>query len=85
MYDLLTDYLPADASPPPQGRLRDVDVVFLQRAPLYYTTHALKYGRVVYDANPRARVRFEERVRATVMDFHPLRRELERAVLAQFS
>lgn len=83
LYNLLSDLLPADEPPPPPGTLRDVDVVFLQRAPLYYATHALKYGVLLYDGDPRARVRFEERTREAVMDFEPLRRELERAVLAR--
>lgn len=81
LYALLADCLPHEDAPPP-GTLRDVDVVFLQRAPLYYTTHALKYGVLLYDGNPRARVQFEERAREAVMDFQPLRRELERALLA---
>lgn len=81
LYALLADRLPHEDAPPP-GTLRDVDVVFLQRAPLYYTTHALKYGALLYDGNPHARVQFEERAREAVMDFQPLRRELERALLA---
>lgn len=83
LYALLADRLPKEDAPP-QGTLRDVDVVFLQRAPLYYTTHALKYGVLLYDGNPHARMRFEERAREEVMDFQPLRRELERALLASF-
>lgn len=81
LYALLSDRLPR-GEPPPAGMLRDLDVVFLQRAPLYYTTHALRHGRLLYDGNPRARVAFEERARALVMDFAPLRRELERSLLA---
>lgn len=81
LYALLADRLPQDDAPPP-GTLRDVDVVFLQRVPLYYTTHALKYGVLLYEGNPRARVQFEERAREAVMDFQPLRHELERALLA---
>lgn len=82
LYRLLAESLPASDPPPPPGMLRDVDVVFLQRAPLYYTTHALKYGRLIFDGHPRLRVRFEENVRRDVMDFQPLRRTLEQALLA---
>lgn len=81
LYGLLCDRLPKDEVLP-TGMLRDVDVVFLQRAPLYYTTHALKYGILLYEGNPRALVQFEERAREAVMDFQPLRRELEQALLA---
>lgn len=82
LYALLADRLPKEDAPPPRGTLRDVDVVFLQRAPLYYTTHALKYGVLLYEGNPHARVRFEERAREAVMDFQPLRRDLEQALLS---
>lgn len=80
LYTLLSDRLPRE-EPPPPGILRDLDVVFLQRAPLYYTTHALRYGSLLYDGNPRARVAFEERTRALVMDFAHYRRALEEALL----
>lgn len=83
LYDILTDAVsPSDAAGPLPGRLRDVDVVFLQRAPLYYATHAVRYGRLLYDGDPRARVRFEEHARRLVMDFFPLRQRLEQALLA---
>lgn len=81
LYALLSERIPAD-EPPPPGTLRDLDIVFLQRAPLYYTTHALRRGVLLYDGNAHARVWFEESAREAVMDFAPLRRQLEQALLA---
>lgn len=82
LYALLADEVPS-VDPPPPGMLRDVDVVFLQRAPLYYATHALRHGKLIHDRDPGTRVRFEQQVCETVMDFQPLRRELERGILAR--
>jgi hypothetical protein len=61
---------------------KTIDLVFLQRAPLYYSLNAFKYGKLIYDSDPKARLRFEERVRLMYMDFEPHRKELEEATLA---
>ena len=62
--------------------LPTIDLVFLQRVPLYYTMNVLKSGILIYDGNPHARLQFEERARLMYMDFEPYRKELEYATLA---
>ncbi len=61
---------------------KTIDLVFLQRVPLYYSMNAFKYGKLIYDGDPQARLRFEERVRLMYMDFEPYRKALEEATLA---
>lgn len=61
---------------------KTIDLVFLQRAPLYYTINVLKYGILIYDGDPKARLAFEERGRLMYMDFAPYRKQLEEATLA---
>lgn len=65
-----------------QRDFQTIDLVFLQRVPLYYTMNVLKYGNLLYDGDPRVRTSFEERARLMYMDFEPYRKELEAAALA---
>lgn len=52
---------------------QDVDVVVLNTAPLLLQQQALKYGRLIYEQNPLARIRFEVRARTLHFDLRPLR------------
>lgn len=79
LYNQLYDIINAAIA---QRDFQTIDLVFLQRAPLYYTMNVLKYGVLLYDGNSKARLQFEERARLMYMDFEPYRQELEKATLA---
>jgi len=52
---------------------REVDVVILNTAPLLLQQQVLKYGRVIYERDPLARISFEVRSRKLYFDLRPLR------------
>lgn len=52
---------------------REVDVVVLNTAPLLLQQQVLKYGRVIYERDSLARIRFEVRARKLYFDLRPLR------------
>lgn len=52
---------------------RKVDVVILNTAPLLLQQQALKHGRLIYERDPLARIRFEVRTRKLYFDLRPLR------------
>lgn len=51
---------------------REVDVVILNTAPLLLQQQVLKYGRVIYERDPLARIRFEVRARKIYFDVKPM-------------
>lgn len=59
-----------------------VDIVFLERAPLELRFHIVRYGKVLFDDDPKERLRFEERTVAKYCDYFPLLREFDRTILA---
>lgn len=78
LYNQLLDIMSAAIM---QRDFQRIDLVFLQRAPLYYTINVLKYGILLYDGDYHARLNFEERARLMYLDFEPYRKELEKATL----
>ena len=52
---------------------REVDVVILNTSPLLLQQQALKHGRLIYERDPLARIRFEVRARRLYLDLRPLR------------
>lgn len=76
MYDLLSPLCPRTLE-------NDViDIVFLNDAPLELKTHVVRYGKVLFDADPKARLCFEERTLKSRADFQPILEETDRAILA---
>jgi len=51
---------------------REVDVVVLNTAPLLLQQEVLKYGRVIYERDALARIRFEVWARKTYFDVKPM-------------
>ncbi|GBE35784.1 nucleotidyltransferase domain protein [bacterium BMS3Bbin06] len=50
---------------------KEVDIVELNRQPLIFRHNVLRTGKLVYDADPPFRVRFEMRVITSFCDFEP--------------
>ena len=75
LYDLLAEISPRTLA-------NDViDIVFLEDAPLELRFHVVRYGQVLYDADPAARLEFETRTTLLYCDFRPLLDEMDQAIL----
>ena len=75
-YDLLQDLVPQKVN---------LDIVFLDRAPLQLRFHVIGHGQVLFDSDPLRRGYFEERTLSEHADFEPYRRLFEEATLARIS
>ena len=64
-------------------RLCNVDIVFLREAPLQFQFHAIRDGKVVFEANARARADWHEKIMEAYADFLPLQSIFENATLAR--
>lgn len=58
-----------------------IDIVFLRDAGLELRFHVIRYGKVLYDGNPKARLQFEEQTVLLYCDFKPLLEEQDRTIL----
>ena len=76
LYDGLYDMLS-----PKIGRLVNIDIVFLDEAPLELAHHASKYGSSLFEANPGTFARFKEAVMDQYADFAPYRRMFQEHIL----
>ncbi len=75
LYDLLSPLCPRTLQ-------NDVlDMVFLDDAGLELKTHVLRYGKVLFDADPRARLQFEEQTMLEYADYKPILDTFDRAIL----
>ena len=74
IYDLLQDAV---------GVKANLDIVFLDRAPLQLRYHVIRSGKVLFDSNPQRRGRFIERTMIEHADFEPHRKRFEEAILAR--
>lgn len=59
----------------------NLDIIFLDTAPLYYSIAARDRGKVLFEIDPQFRARFEEKITLEYADFEPLRREQEEVTL----
>lgn len=66
----------------PQDKAKDIDVIFLDTAPLYYAIAARDEGQILFEISPHFRLNFEEKITLDYADFEPFRREQERVTLA---
>jgi predicted nucleotidyltransferase len=80
VYDAVYDLVSARAN-----QLVNVDVVFLNEAPLELQAHVAKYGTPLYQQSTSALVDFRERVMTQYADFAPLRRLFQHATLARIT
>ncbi|MEW6610311.1 MAG: nucleotidyltransferase domain-containing protein [Patescibacteria group bacterium] len=60
-----------------------IDIVFLRDAPLELRYHVIRYGRVIFDNDSRARLRFEEHTTLAYCDYRPLLTMFDQMILAR--
>jgi predicted nucleotidyltransferase len=65
--------------------LRQLDIVFLQNAPITLQYNAIAYGRVVYEEDPVQRADYEEKVVNQYIDFKPLLEYFDIIALKRYS
>lgn len=58
-----------------------IDIVFLRDAPLELQCHVIRYGRLLFDRDPRARANFEADVMLRYCDYRPILDEFDRTIL----
>ena len=78
IYDTLYDMLSAKIE-----KLANIDIVFLEQAPMELQSHTANCGIVVYEAYPNVFARFKEKVITLYADFEPLRNIFHSAILAR--
>lgn len=58
-----------------------IDIVFLRDAGLELAFHVIRYGLVLFDANPKERLRFEEKTCLLYYDYRPVLQKMDAAIL----
>lgn len=76
LYDGLYDMLSAKI-----GKIVNIDIVFLDQAPMELCHHVAKYGSALYEATPGTFARFKEMVMDAYADFAPYRRMFQEQIL----
>lgn len=71
VYDVLTDIFPS----------RNLDIVFLQKAPLELRFDVIRHGRIVYESSHDASLNFEENTMMLYADFKPLLNQINEIIL----
>lgn len=65
--------------------LRQLDIVFLQNAPITLQFNAITSGKILYEEDPVKRADYEERVMNQYMDFKPLLEYFDIIALKRYS
>lgn len=65
--------------------LRDLDIVFLQKAPLPLQYNAITRGKILYEEDPIQRADYEERVISQYMDFEPMLKYFDEIASKRYS
>ncbi|TSC77536.1 MAG: DNA polymerase beta domain-containing protein [Parcubacteria group bacterium Gr01-1014_33] len=73
LFDILAPHAPRD--------VKDIDIVFLQRAPLELQCNVVRLGKVIFEKDPQRRLDFETRVVLLYADFKPLLTLFDHAIL----
>lgn len=60
---------------------KEIDIIFLEDAPLSLQFEAIKYGKVLYEKDTNSRLDYEEKTMLKYADFLPLEEEMERVIL----
>ncbi|MCL4479078.1 MAG: nucleotidyltransferase domain-containing protein [Deltaproteobacteria bacterium] len=71
VYDVLTDMFPS----------RNIDIVFLQKAPLELRFDVITHGRILYESSRDASLKFEEDTMILYADFKPLLKEINDTII----
>ncbi|HCU25710.1 MAG TPA: hypothetical protein DF383_11900 [Deltaproteobacteria bacterium] len=75
LYDILSEISPRTLA-------NDViDIVFLRDAGLELRFHVIRYGKILYDRDPGARLAFEVQTGLLYCDYRPLLDEFDRVIL----
>ena len=78
-YDALYDILSPLC---PRALKNDViDIVFLRSAPLELKMHVVRYGRLLFDADFRVRLKFEKETTLLYCDFRPILDMFDKTIL----
>ncbi|HLE18600.1 MAG TPA: nucleotidyltransferase domain-containing protein [Syntrophales bacterium] len=75
LYDLLSGLYP----------LVELDIVFLQSAPLTLQYHAIREGKVLYEENPQLTADYEAYVISMYLDFKPVLEYFDAISSARYS
>lgn len=59
-----------------------IDIVFVRDAPLELRFHIIRYGKMLFDANPRERGRFEDITTMLYCDYRPILDMFDKTILA---
>lgn len=78
IYRVLSDEFPDEPDGP------KLDISFLQKANPALELSAIRYGRVLFEADPKFRADYEEGVIQRYDDYQPLKREYEDATFKAF-
>lgn len=79
LYAILYDIFSAVS---PRTLENDVlDIVYLRSAGLELKFHVIRYGKIIYDGKPRARLKFEEQTTLLYCDYRPLLDQFDRTIL----
>ncbi|OGG10788.1 hypothetical protein A3J20_02500 [Candidatus Gottesmanbacteria bacterium RIFCSPLOWO2_02_FULL_42_29] len=71
LYDIFTDLYPG----------KQVDIVFLQKAPLELRFDVIRHGKTIYTSSIDDQLNFEEKTILSYADFKPILEKFNRAVL----
>lgn len=58
-----------------------IDIVFVRDVPLELAFHVIRHGKLLYDADSKARLRFEEQITMLYCDYRPMLDEFDRTIL----
>ncbi|MBI4124639.1 MAG: nucleotidyltransferase domain-containing protein [Deltaproteobacteria bacterium] len=57
-----------------------IDIIFLRDAGLELRFHVVRYGKALYDKNPKARLNFEDQTTLLYCDYRPLLDRFDRTI-----
>ncbi len=58
-----------------------IDIVFLRDVGLELQFHVIRYGQILFDADPRARLHFEEKAGLLYCDYRPILDQFDKTIL----
>ena len=71
LYEFFTELLPG----------KNLDIIFLNTASLELKFDVVSHGKVIFEAESQARLKFEDHTVLQYADFHPLLKQFNRALL----
>lgn len=63
------------------GYEQNLDIVFLERAPLELQFDVVKHGKILYEVSVDFRLNYEEHITLLYADFYPILQETNQAIL----